>query len=74
MSKSFHLETEPSFLTKTLAMFFTIFSDISTDMEYGYLESALLAPPGCWIWDGSDQPLGRRAVAKISSHKFQLCA
>ena len=63
--------TDLSLSTKILAMLFTIFSGISTDMGD---ESPLLAPPGCWTCDGSDQLLGWRAVAKISPHKFQLCA
>ena len=45
-------------------MLLAILSGISADIECGYLESALLAPPGCWVRNGSDQLLGWRAVAK----------
>ena len=72
--KSFSSRTEPSLLTTVLAVLLAILSGISADIEYGYLESAHLAPPGCWVRYGSDQLLSWRAVAKISSHKFQLCA
>jgi hypothetical protein len=66
--------TEPRLWTTILAMLLVILSGISTDIEDVYFESALLASPGGWVRNGSDQPLGWRAVAKISSHKFQLCA